>query len=190
MTRSLSTALSALAAATLSMAALPAAAQSIFSDSLTVRDGAGTIVEQVVVTEADEVAAGHGFIFKLTTAIDAAQFGNYTTLYDDPLNPNSTGDIFGIASDGAGGLALSFASDIDGLDLSSIYGGAGPNAFLEVAGMSYDATMYLDRALQAIGYTAAFISDAVVVPEPGALSLLGLAGVGLLASRRRQAKSA
>ena len=59
MTRSLSTALLALAAATLGMAALPAAAQSIFSDSMTVRDGAGVIVEQVVVSEDAEIGRAH-----------------------------------------------------------------------------------------------------------------------------------
>ena len=183
-----------IAAAALALAALPGSAQSVFSDSMTVRDGTGAIVEQVIVTEADEIAAGPGFIFMLKTAVDPTQFSNYSTLYDDPSNVNSTGDIFGIADDGTGALKLAFASDIDGQDLSIIFGGAGPNAFLEVLGAAYDATLYLDPALQALGWTATFVSDGDVatpppVAEPASLSLMGLAALGLWATRRRSIRS-
>lgn len=178
------------AAAALTFAALPGSAQSALSDSMTVRDGTGVIVEQLVVSQAREIDAGHGFIFMLSTAIDPGQFGNYTTLYDDPANVNSTGDIFGIAGVG-GGVFLGFSSDIDGLDLSSVYGGAGPNAFFEGSAASFDATRYLDLALQAAGWTATFISDGdTPVSEPAGLGLMALAGLGLLASRKRLVKSA
>ena len=160
--------------AALSALGLAAGAQAATSDSLTVYDGTGKIVEQALLNDAGE---NSGQIISLSVAIDAAQFGNATILLDPGPAPQNNSDIFGICFCN-GGQFLSFASDDDH---SGVSFGAFPRTFLESGPIS--ATLYLDPALQAQGYTAWFVSDSEV-PEPASWALM-LAGFGLVGTALR-----
>ena len=177
-----------MATAVLALGISPAFAQLAGSDSVTVYDGNGDVVEFLAISEADEIANGPGFVYVLQTRIDVNQFGNYTTLYDDPLNPNSIGDIFGVVFSGNGSV-LAFASDVDGIDFSQTFGGPGPNNIFEGSALVFDMTMYLAADLRADGWTAEFRSDfeSLAVPEPLPLGLLAVAGAALLLTRRKPA---
>ena len=175
-----------MAAAVLALGISPAFAQLAGSDSVIVFDGNGDVVEILAISEADEIANGPGFIYVLQTRIDVNQFRNFTTLYDDPLNPNSIGDIFGIADIG-NGLQLAFASDIDGIDFSQSFGVSAAHNIFEGSAPFFDMTMYLATDLQALGWTAEFRSDFESVPEPLPLALLAVAGAALLLTRRKPA---
>lgn len=170
------------------LGALPFSAYAWHSDDFTVWDGQGNVREYVQVTEAQEVANGPDFVYRLNTPVDPQQFGNFTTLYDDPNNPRtSVGDIFGIAFDSSG-FFLAFSSDTDN---ALPFGGgfaSDTRNFYEGSAAAFDATMYLAIDLQDAGWTAAFRSDNALngIPEPTSLSLVALGAFGLLASRRRK----
>lgn len=158
----------------------PADAGVIYSDTLTVYDGAGKVVDFVGATDAQESAG----IFASSVAIDPSQFGNPTVLAEGNILPTfGYSDIVGVCTCGPGnGLALGFASDGDpGL----IDYGQYPITIRENGPV--DVTMYLDPGLRGQGYTAWFLSDGDV-PEPATWALMlvgfGLAGAGL---RRRAA---
>lgn len=187
----LSTRLASLAAAVLvGLGGLPVAANASHSDDFTVWDGQGRVAEYVQVTEAQEIANGPNWLYTLTTRVDAAQYGNYTTLYDDPLDPSSVGDIFGITSGANGALVLAFASDVDGLPFVFSAQLSGAHNYFEGSAASFDATMYLAEDLRRDGWTAAFRSDNALnnIPEPGSLALLAMAGLALVSAQRIQAK--
>lgn len=177
--------------AALLLGALPFSAQAAHSDDFTVWDAQRNIIEYVQISEADEIRNGPDFVYTLTTAIDPSQFGNFTSLYDDPANPlTSIGDVFGIAQVG-GSLMLAFSSDTD---TALPFGGVlvGAHNFWEGSQAAFDATMYLATNLQAAGWTAAFRSDNALnnIPEPASLGLLAFGAFGLLASRRRKIPAA
>ena len=160
-----------------------------WSDSMVVCNGPIT-VEQYPITELDEYQNPDA-IYTLTSAPDLSQFGHATVFceYAGTCGPGLPqmyySDIFGVAFTN-GGYYLAYSSDwADGTPY------AGSSAFIYVAGTCgehagewcgwYDATMYLDPALQAQGYTAWFIST----PEPTTMLLLG-SGIGLLARKLRK----
>ena len=175
--------------ASLALAMLSGAgsAQACISDIMSIYDGAGKLVEQLVVTEADELTNGPNYIYTLKTAVDTAKWGYATVLYDDQQNPNTSyGDIFGVVSIN-GGYFLGFTSDVEDLPLP--YAGDPNFTYLyEESQYSFDATQYLAQDLQRLGYRAEFLSDNSLnrlgeLPEPASLALLGL-GFATLAFRR------
>ena len=165
-------------AGALALASPVAASPVPVSDYLKVFDGSGALVEQALAFE--DGSENPGFIYTLTTAIDASQFGNATVLREAD---GSDSDIYGICTCGPGGaLALGFASDSEA---SGVNFGSFPRTFPEAGPIS--ATLYLDPALQAAGWTATFWSDSDV-PEPAvwALMIVGFGFVGVGLRRRRE----
>lgn len=164
-------------AAAVSLAALGAStsASAQVSDTLTVFDPLGNIVASASITEALEDA---GTIVVVPIGIDAAQFGNATNLVE--LNGNFS-DIFGICTCGPNGaLALGIASDTE---TQGVNFGSFPRTFPEGNGV-FSATLYLDPALQAQGFTATFTSDPSV-PEPATWAMM-IAGFGLVGVAMRR----
>lgn len=175
----------------LGLVALPSAALiPPNSDELIVRDATGAIFAQVSATEADELTNGPDFIYLIpNVAVDVSQFGNFTSLFEIAGDPNSTGDVFGIAFGVPGCLTentycLVFASDVDGQTFPF---GPGPNNFFDNGGV-FSATQYLSADLQGRGWTATFQSDGQpttpTLPEPGTLALMGI-GAAVLGLRRK-----
>ncbi len=148
------------------------------SDQLLVLDGNGNFVDRAVGFEPGEDPTQ---IITSIVAIDPNQFGNATVLTDGRNGPAS--DIFGICTCGPGfTLALGFASDSE---TQAVNFGVFPRTFVESGPIS--ATLYLDPALQAQGWTATFTSDvAEGVPELStwAMMILGFGSVGLRLRRR------
>jgi hypothetical protein len=163
--------------------------ESPLSDIMTVYAPDGSIFAQIGATEADEVTNGPGFIYFLpNVAVDPSQFGNYTMFYEQGGNPTDGpwSDIFGIATGGPDDLNLAFASDVDNVPFP--YASLAEDAYAiveENPGVPYDMTMYLSPDLREAGYTATFVSDANVVPEPSTFLLLGAGFVGVGLFRRR-----
>lgn len=174
--------------ASLALAVLGGAgsAQACISDIMSVYDASGKLVEQLVVTEADEQKNGPSYVYTLKTAVDTAKWGWATALYDDPKNPTTSyGDIFGVANIN-GGFYLAFSSDVDGLAFP--YGTEAAYTFYEESQYFFDATQYLAQELQNLGYSAVFMSDNSLnklgeLPEPASLALFGI-GFAALAARR------
>ena len=151
------------------------------SDALAVCAPNGTLYDYVSVTEANE---DPNMIYTLTVAApDPAQQGFATTFceFATPYGPGLPqiyySDIFGVAVVNSVQY-VAFSSDAEA---GTSYGTQGFYFIPEPNGW-YPATMYLDSALQAQGYTAWFISS---VPEPTTMLLLG-SGIGLLARKLRK----
>lgn len=178
-----------LASVVLLLGVLPLAAQPLpcqlgwnqYSDVFIVCTPTGQLSDWVGVAETNE---DPNAIYTLVTPPDPAQFGNATTFceFSAPCGPGLAqqyySDIFGVASVN-GVLYMGFSSDAE---RGSPYGNQGAIYLLEPNGF-YNATMYLDPTLQALGYTAWFQSS---VPEPASLLLIG-SGIGLLARKLRNA---
>jgi PEP-CTERM motif len=169
-----------LAAAALALFAIPASAD---VDTLTIYDGGGNIVSQVSVDDA--TADPNVIYYDVNSAafIDPDQFGNPTNLFTgDPNEPTVT-DIFGIASTDDG-LQLAFNTGAGNPEGPAPFGGVGdiyiPDG-QENGTSTFDATMYLDPALQREGFTASFSEtpSAPSIPEPASLTLLSLGAMGL-----------
>jgi PEP-CTERM motif len=166
---------SLLSVGALMLAAFPAQAGLLPSDSMTVYDPTGAIFAQKVVFDANEDPT---VIYTVPgVPIDPAQYGSATTL----LEPNgSYSDIFGVAKVN-GTLFLGFSSDTE--TTQTPYGPQG-KFFLPEGNGVFDATMYLDTGLQAQGFKATFISDTDAVPEPASLALMGIGVLAFGAYRR------
>jgi MYXO-CTERM domain-containing protein len=189
--------LGAVGALALAVSALPAAAGVIPSDSLTVYDPNGNIAVFPDITGAPTPAIvvvadfnedpSTVYSINIPGIVDPTQFGNPTNL----IEPGTTAlpvwfsDIFGVAIDANGQLLLSFSSDTE--TSPSKFAGVGTIMLPEGNGV-FDATMYLERGLQAQGYHAQFISDSEPVPTPAALP--GALGLGALLVLRRRIASA
>ena len=169
-------------------AAVPGVA-AVISDTLTVYNSQGNIVQQVVALEGQEGVLG-ATIFTLPPGFAKfSLFGQATVLCEslpcDASSPISNfSDIVGIVNTGMGPLRLGFSSDDEN---GLIYGPQGAIFLLEVPGFAYDVTNYLDPVHVRAGFTATFVSDADVspVPEPTSLVLLGSGLLGLAGYSRR-----
>ncbi len=146
------------------------------SDTMTVYDATGAVVAQTI---ADEATENENTFYTVNVAIDPAQFGNATILTE---KDGSSSDIFGVCDPGTG-LTLCFNSDTE---TAPVPFSNFPRTFPEGAGGPFDATLYLDPGLQALGWTATFWSDADV-PEPAtwAMMLVGFGALGAVLRRRR-----
>jgi hypothetical protein len=159
----------------LCLATSPAAAD----DIMTLRDALGHTVGQTVVPEAGEDPT---IIYLTPFPGDPAQFGNETALIEPPGGLTTFSDVFGVVSTGSG-FVLGMQSDTETVDAQ--FGPFAPNQLPETDA-PFDATRYLDPALQARGFTATFQS--VDTPEPTSLALMGIAGVGLSVYARMRRK--
>ncbi len=136
------------------------------SDSLIVYGPTGAVIASVSIDESSESPTA---IYVLNFAGTNPNLTKATTLIEPD---GSFSDIFGIVGIN-GRRSLAFNSDSN--TAPAVFGGQG-QIFLPEGGGSFDASLYLDPALVALGYTAVFQSD--VIPEPGSLILFG---TGLLA---------
>jgi len=171
------------------LGALPIAALASHSDDFTVTDGSGAIVEQLIVTEEQELIYGPDHVYTLNIAPDPSQWQNWTSLYTDPDNPTITiSDIFGVVSfDNGVTFQLGFNSDAeDALPFGGTWVAPHYN-FWEDSLPAFDATMYLSLDLQAQEYHAYFRSDNALngIPEPASLSLLSIGALSMFAGTRK-----
>ena len=169
-------------------AAVPGVADSV-SDTLTIYNSQGNIVQQVVAQEGQEGVLGATIFTAPPGFANTALFGQATVLCEslpcDASSPISNfSDIVGIVNTGMGPLRFGFSSD-DENGLAA--GSQGAIFLLEVPGFAYDVTNYLDPVHVRAGFTATFVSDADVspVPEPTSLVLLGSGLLGLAGYSRR-----
>jgi len=145
--------------ALLALAALPASAG--LSDFFQLIDPQGNVIEFDLTKDLE--SGQIIFYIPDPTLADPMQYGNATTLYQpgfDPQDPNGWSDIFGVILLDDGNYYLAFSSDPND-ETPDIYGGQGAIFIVEDHDMSnpYDATMYLNPALQAQGFRATFWSD-------------------------------
>lgn len=163
------------------------------SDVMTVYGPNGAVVDRIFAF-ANEEALNLYYFDPALIAANAAQFGNYTQILEN-TGSAVLSDVYGVADIGSFAnplFVLGFASDepipfppIPGLTTYIEIPGPGVPWVLEPREhmtIQYDATLYLDPALQAAGFTATFQTD---VPEPASISLLGLAFAGLGLGARR-----
>jgi PEP-CTERM motif len=155
----------------------PAAAD----DIMTLKDALGNIVGQTVVPEAGEDPT---VTYLTPFPGDPAQLGNETALLEPPGGLTTFSDVFGVVATG-NGFVLGFQSDSETVDAQ--FGPFAPNQLLETDA-PFDATMYLDPALQRQGFTATFQS-VDPTPEPTSLALMGMAGLGLSIYARMRRKN-
>ncbi len=177
-----------LAVGLLALGLLQQSANAAFSDILSVTSPGGGVVDQIAITDADEVANPLN-VWKMDSGIANPLAWGQATVLVHPGSPNYWSDIFGVARDPANpaNVFLAFMSDIDPTPLNGnpqtmaiamAWFGQPVNFVPELspATVGYPATQYLTPNLIAAGYTATFWSD-VEVPEPttmlaGALLLL------------------
>jgi hypothetical protein len=168
-------------------ASIPAFAAAL-SDSLTVFDSAGRIVDRLELYEDGSIICWHVNCAQFqavpgVTGEDPASVYYFTDVLVNPVNPGVTSvfegdgsgnfsDIFGIANLPNLGSFLGFLSDNETVAAF----GQGVFSVTEdpFLGGTWDATQYLDTGTNSgqVGWTAQFFSDGDSTPEPGTFSLL------------------
>ena len=159
------------------------------SDCMVVLDSNKMLINWAGATEADEMQRGSDYVYGIPLPFDSGQIGHATTLCDPGVdctpqtNPLFYSDQFGVLFF-SNQYLLGFRSDAEaGCPTCA----AGSDTFItEMAPGIYDATKYLDKGLQAAGFTAMFWSDVQNVPEPGTLVMFGTGAVGLAGILRRK----
>ena len=164
------------------------------SDRLLILQNGVDFGQPLSILEANETGIiGLAFlsINSVSPAGNAALFGSYTVLTE----PDGTiSDVFGVFSVPNSPLGIGFFSAPEsGATTVPVFfinptGAGTPSTLPEGNGGPFDATKYLNPILQQQGFTATFQSDGETVPEPSTLTLLTLAGLGLVrhAYRRRR----
>lgn len=170
--------------------AIPPVTAPPVSDSMTIYDPAGAVVDggQLVVYENDEdpnviYTIDLSYIFindQPLEVVDSSKYGFATTLYHPD---ESYSDVFGVVfgANTETGYALGFSSDGEGIETP--YGASGYYFLPEGDGI-FDATMYLNPELVRLGYTAEFRSDTDSIPEPAPLALMGIGAIALSSLRK------
>ena len=181
--------------------AVQAFAAPILSDVLTVFNAAGALVGQVGVYEDGTMFGLNAAVVHLGSSIPNGEdpsgvyYINDSTLADptklgQPINLRESvagpfSDVFGVVVL-SGSYYLGFTSDTE--NVPPAFAPVGTTIILENQA-SYDATAFLNPALQRAGYTATFTSDPSEVPEPTTFGLMtgGLLGLGGVVRKRRHA---